>query len=139
MSKGLSYEEALEKTPFLIVNTIGTSMLPLIKEGENQVKLIKVNRSLTKGDVLLYKRSDGTYVLHRLIRIKRSGLVMCGDNHAHLEKGVKQEQVIAIMDGFFKGEEYIDINNKDYIKYTKRVLHTLPFRRIKSFFLKFFR
>ena len=67
----LSYEEALEKAPFLIVSTVGTSMLPLIKEGVNTVKITKINAKLKRGDVLLFKRDDGSYVLHRLVRVKK--------------------------------------------------------------------
>ena len=126
----LSYEEALEKAPFLIVSTIGTSMLPLIKEGENTIKITKVSAKLKRGDVLLFKRDDGSYVLHRLVRVKKDKLLMCGDNQVVIEK-IDINQVIGIMDGYFIGEEFISIDNKEYIKYYKKRLFNRPFRRFK--------
>lgn len=117
-------------------------MLPLIREGIDTVKIVKVNKDIKRGDVVLYKR-DGDYVLHRVVRTKKtktgSEFTMCGDNQVVLEKGVTLNRVIGVMDGFYKEEKYISINDLDYIKYYKKRLRNRIFRKIKCFIKRAFR
>ena len=44
----------------------GTSMLPLIREGRDSVILISPD-SPDVGDIVLYRRAGGQYVLHRIV------------------------------------------------------------------------
>lgn len=51
---------------------------------------------LRRGEVLLYRRADGSYVLHRLTGFWQDGtLVFCGDRQTEPERGIRPEQVIA--------------------------------------------
>lgn len=47
----------------------GSSMEPLIRYMKDSITIIPVNRQLKVGDIVLYKRADGKYVVHRLYRI----------------------------------------------------------------------
>ena len=117
-------------------------MLPLIREGIDTVKIVKVERKIKRGDVVLYKRDDD-YVLHRVVKVKSSKTVpeftMCGDNQIVLEKGVTLDRVIGVMDGFYKEEKYISINDLEYIKYYKKRLRNRIFRKIKCLIKRAFR
>ena len=125
-----SYEEAIEKYGFYIATPIGTSMMPLLRERIDTVKLVAPN-NIKKHDVVLYMRNDKTLVLHRIIRINKDEFTMCGDNQCILEKHVKRSQIIAVMEGFYRGEEYYPITNKKYQKYVRKIIFKRPFKYIK--------
>ena len=125
-----SYEEAIEKYGFYIATPIGTSMMPLLRERVDTVKLVAPN-NIKKHDVVLYMRNDKTLVLHRIIRINKDEFTMCGDNQCILEKHVKRSQIIAVMEGFYRGEEYFPITNKKYQKYVRKIIFKRPFKYIK--------
>ena len=72
----------------------GTSMLPLIRQGKDSVILVKPSL-LSSKDIVLYKRSNDQFVLHRIIKINGDDLILCGDNQSELEKGIKSTDVIA--------------------------------------------
>lgn len=86
--------ERLEATVVLTVT--GGSMLPLLAGGRDRVTLGPVPERLCRGEVLLYRRADGSYVLHRLTGFGQDGtLVFCGDRQTEPERGIRPEQVIA--------------------------------------------
>ncbi|MBQ2570147.1 MAG: S24/S26 family peptidase, partial [Ruminococcus sp.] len=45
----------------------GTSMLPMLRDGEDVVVLSKPKGRLHLFDVALYRRDNGQYVLHRVL------------------------------------------------------------------------
>ena len=72
----------------------GTSMLPLIRQGKDSVILVQPSL-LSIGDIILYKRENGQFVLHRIVKTKKDEYILCGDNQTQLEYGIKESQVIA--------------------------------------------
>ena len=129
------YEQAISKYGFYIATPIGTSMLPLLRERIDTVKLVEP-KNLKKHDVVLYMRNDKTLVLHRIIRMKKDLFTMCGDNQFALEKNVKRSQIIAVMEGFYRGEEYFPCTDKNYQKYVKKIIFKRPFKYFKSIIKK---
>ena len=132
----ISYREILESKEFYIATPIGTSMLPMIRARIDTVKLIKPKEKLKKYDVILYQRKDGTYVLHRIIGIKKNGYVLCGDNQFIKEYNVTDEMIIGVVDGFYRGEEYVSNENPQYIKYYKKRVRNRIFRKWKYYLKK---
>lgn len=55
-------------------------MMPLLREYNDLLIIEKVNGRLKKYDIPLYKRSSGQYVLHRVLRVRKTDYVICGDN-----------------------------------------------------------
>ena len=105
----------------------GTSMRPLLREGKDSVALVLPER-LHKRDICLYRRADGAFVLHRLMKFDKSGdPVFCGDNQTSLEYGVKQAQIIARVCAIFRGEKRISLKGLRYRLYT-RIYGFLPLR-----------
>ncbi len=105
----------------------GISMLPLIRQGQDQVVLVKAD-SFKKGDAVFYRRDNGLFVLHRIVKVKKDGYVMCGDNQYELEYGITDKHILAKMKAVIRDGVVIDENNKKYRKYIKR----LPIRRFKK-------
>ena len=82
----------------------GTSMLPLIRQGVDSVVLVKKKEKCKKYDVILYRRDNGQLVLHRIMKVESDGsYTLCGDNQTLLEKGIKQEAVLALVDAVYRG------------------------------------
>lgn len=94
--------ESLENGQDVIFSPRGESMLPTIKEGRDSVTLSPTPEKLKRGDIAFYRRRDGQFVLHRVVRV-RGGYVFCGDNQFSLERGIKKEQIIAICSHINRG------------------------------------
>ena len=128
----------MEKNEFFIATPVGTSMMPMIRERIDTVKLVRVTRKLQKYDVILYERPDQTYVLHRIVGVKKQKdkefYILCGDNQTALERNVLVSQVIAVMEGYYRGEEYINNTNASYMRYAKRRVRSRKWRKMRSFF-----
>ena len=105
----------------------GISMLPLIRQGVDQVVLVKA-LDVKEGDVVFYLRDNGQFVLHRVIKIKDGEYIMCGDNQFILEYGITKKHILAKMKCFIRDGEEIDDTNKKYQRYIKN----LPLRRLKK-------
>ena len=92
----------------------GRSMLPLLLDRVSRVKLTALNEP-KRGDMILYRRSCGTYVLHRLIRCEPDGsYTMCGDAQTRLEPGLKRYQMIAVVQSFARRDRWRSCENRLY-------------------------
>ena len=79
----------------------GYSMMPMLRQYRDAVQLKPTEGQLQPGEIALYKRDSGQYVLHRVIRLTQEGYLFCGDNQAELEP-VRQDQLIAVVTGYLK-------------------------------------
>ncbi len=94
----------------------GTSMLPMIRQNIDTVVLAPLPGKLKKYDLPLYQRDNGQYVLHRIV--KAGDTYTCiGDNQYEYEYGVRHDQMIGLVTGFYRGEEYISVNRLSYRTY----------------------
>ena len=109
----------------------GTSMLPMLRDGEDVVVLKGTEgKRLHLFDVPLYRRDNGQYVLHRVIDFCRDGTyVMCGDNQFDREKGIRDDQIIAVMTGFFRKGKTYSTGSFLYRTYINFWYYSRPFRR----------
>ena len=139
-----AYEEVLKRNGTLVFTPGGTSMQPLLRHHENPVVLMPVEGRLKRGDVPFYKRENGQYVLHRIIRVRKDSYDCCGDNQTELEKNVTDGMIFAKMVGFYRGETYISVEDSAIRRYSRRRMASRPFRsfyakwryRIRKLFLK---
>ena len=99
--------------------TAGTSMLPMLRDRKDTVVLQKKNGKLKKYDLPLYKRADGSFVLHRIVGIRKDGYVMSGDNHDIKEYPVTDEQIIAVVTAYIKDGKRISTNSLGYKIYCR--------------------
>lgn len=90
----LTLLDEVEAVPLVIS---GDSMTPFLVHGRDTVYLSKIKGPLKKGDMVLYQRIDGTYVLHRIFRVEKDSYTMIGDAQVHLEPGIQKSQIRAIV------------------------------------------
>lgn len=124
-------EQILVETGELFTTASGISMLPCIRPKRDMIHLVTPNKSVKKHDVILYKRKNGNYILHRVMKTKPDGYVLCGDNQWVLEHGITDEQVLGVLRGFYRGKKYIDCQkNRLYHFYVKLWCFSLEIRKL---------
>ena len=96
MSKA-SFEEILNRDGRLIYSSVGDSMLPMIKQGRDLLVIKKPAGRLKRYDIPLYKRDNGRYVLHRIIKVRDKDYVICGDNRYRPEYGITDRHIIGVL------------------------------------------
>ena len=108
----------------------GSSMLPMLRQGRDVVRLVPVKHPPENGAIILYCRENGQYVLHRLIRKESDGMCLCcGDNQWEQEL-VSCEQVIAVVDGLWRGGRWIDLKtDRKFLWYQRLWTNLFPVRR----------
>jgi hypothetical protein len=112
----------------------GTSMLPMLRDGEDVVVLEKPKGRLHLFDVPLYKRENGTYVMHRVVNYDRDGsYVMCGDNQFAYEHGIQDSQIIGVMTAFYRKGKPYSVDSLAYRFYVNLWFYIKPFRRVYKF------
>ena len=124
--------EVLESDGEFEICPSGKSMLPLIKEGRDLVTLVKAQAFLSEGDIALYKRECGQFVLHRVMRSENGVYAMCGDNQTVLEKGIKHSQIIGKVCRMTLDGKIVNVTDPHYLRYIKR-RRNLFLRRISLF------
>lgn len=108
---------------------MGISMLPMLKEGRDAVTLSPVNKPLKKYDLPLYRRDDGSFVLHRIVKAC-STFTCIGDNQYVYEKGIREDQIIGVVTSFeHKGKEY-SVNSLSFLLYCRIWHHSRFLRRV---------
>ncbi len=80
----------------ICVPVTGGSMSPFLVGGRDHVLLQAPPKTVARGDMALFRRKDGGYVLHRVIRVCEDGLYLVGDGQRELEGPVAPEQVLAV-------------------------------------------
>ncbi len=125
-------ERSINELGYAVAPIAGTSMMPLLKEGRDRVELEPCSQErLKKGDVVLYKKNDGTLVLHRIIKTEnREFFTVLGDHQFKNAERVNKNQIIAVACGFFIKGRYVTEKTRWYRMYKKIWLCNLNFRRI---------
>lgn len=106
----------------------GTSMLPLIREGRDSVILVSPDDPKI-GDIVLYRRKCGQYVLHRIVGRESEFFTMCGDNQTKAERGIAREQIIAKVKLLRRDGITFDCASAKYRKWVKKWLN-MTYRRV---------
>ena len=123
-------EQCLQELGYAVVPVRGTSMWPLLKEGKTRVQVeVKEGKQVRKGDIVLYRRKDGTLVLHRIIKVEEDTFLVCGDHQWKQMEQVQEEQILAVAQGFFRNGHYIDEKTWWYRLYKKIWNGNLTIRR----------
>lgn len=120
-----TFEDELIRKGSIIYTNVGDSMMPLLRQGKDLliIKRPKEWDELTDGntairlkrlDVPLYKRDNGTYVLHRVLKVRKSDYVICGDNRYHREYGICDRHIIGVLTGIVRDGREISVQDKRY-------------------------
>ena len=106
----------MEVSGSAVLTVTGWSMMPMLHNRRDSVTIAPLTSSGKKGDVILYRRENGRYVLHRVLRKRKADYIFCGDNQFFTEK-VKEEQFLAVITGFTRNGKPYSVDNKGYKRY----------------------
>lgn len=112
-------EEVIENGGEFRLFPMGFSMRPLIVQGRDSV-VLRRNKTCpaSKHDIAFYRRDDGQFVLHRVMKIGKDGLyTMCGDGQYVYERGIRKEQIIAYVSDIYRGEKRFSVSSPRYRLY----------------------
>ncbi|MBR3219308.1 MAG: S24/S26 family peptidase [Thermoguttaceae bacterium] len=127
------------------ITPTGSSMLPTLRGGRDTVVLVPPGeKKLRRGDIILYRRLDGTYVLHRIVKVCKPSqrYTLCGDNQIAPERGIGREQVLAVVRSLRRGSRQIDCDGLFFrlyseiwmaLRFPRQVYHYLK-RRVSGIF-----
>lgn len=105
----------------------GVSMLPMLRQGVDTVVLAPVPEKLKKYDLPLYRRDNGKFVLHRIVRAGDT-YTCIGDNQFIYETGVRQDQLLALVIGFYRKDCYHSVRSPGYRFYCRLWHWSRPLR-----------
>lgn len=124
----LTIEDMLRFHGTLIHHIRGISMEPLLKAGRDVV-MLKACQSAAHHDVVLFKRSNGQYVIHRITAVLPDYYEITGDNCMLPEK-VYPHQLLAVMTHFVRKGKKHSVEEPAYLRYVKLWHTTFAFRYI---------
>lgn len=87
-------QEILKQGTSLRVKGRGSSMYPFIRNGDTLLIEPKSRNKLCIGDIIFYRRPEGQYIAHRLVRkIEPDTLITRGDNLTYYDEPVPDRHV----------------------------------------------
>jgi hypothetical protein len=136
MIESSTFEKELAFHGRFMYKNVGTSMMPLIREGKDVMIIERPNGRLKKYDVALYKK-NGSYILHRVIKVRESDYVIVGDHCTVREYGITDSDIIGVMKGLIRSGKELDLNSFGYKFYYHLWCDLYPVRvfiiKMKSF------
>lgn len=107
----------------------GTSNLPVLAPDRDLVTLIRAEQPLKRGDLPLYKRDSGQFVLHRVVSVRADGsYCCCGDHQWKTERGVRPDQILGVVGEICRKGRDISASNPRYRFWIRLWLLLLPCR-----------
>lgn len=118
----------LDSAEYVPLNISGSSMIPFLVHSRDTVYLSKVTRPLKKGDMILYRRDNGAYILHRIYRVTPDGYWLVGDAQILIEKGVRPDQVLALVTAVRRREKLLQPGSFWWDFFEKVWVRVIPLR-----------
>lgn len=114
----ISFEEQLEKGEKLVHINKGNSMLPMLRPHRDLMIIEKRPEArCRKYDLVLYKRPDGVYVIHRILKVRKDDYIICGDHCWKREIGVKEDWILGVLTSFVRDGKEISVKDPRYLLY----------------------
>lgn len=123
-----TFEEELKRHGRLVYPNVGTSMLPLLRQGKDLMVISpRPNRRPKKYDAVLYKRGD-RYILHRILKVREKDYVICGDHNWQREYGITDGQIIGVLTAFVRDGVQTPVTDRRYLCYVHLWCDFFPVR-----------
>ncbi|OPZ20932.1 MAG: hypothetical protein BWZ04_01429 [Firmicutes bacterium ADurb.BinA205] len=122
------FEDVIERDGRLVYTNVGDSMRPLIRQDRDLLIIEKPNGRLKKHDVPLYKRDSGQYVLHRVLKVRDSDYVICGDNRYSKEYGITDRHIVGVLTAVVRNGKEVPITDWRYRLYVHLWCDFFPLR-----------
>ena len=122
---------AFKNNQSIILKVRGMSMFPLLKDNRDSFKLEKITSKPKRKDIVLYKRDNGQYVLHRIIKKKDNLYTIVGDNQHVKEYPIRLDQILGVVSEVIRKDKVINLKtSKKYKIYSSLWCFNLFIRRV---------
>lgn len=122
-------EEILSKGGTVELTVTGNSMYPMLRHKVSRVRLRRAD-GLAVGDLPLYRRDNGAFVLHRIVAQEGETYTCCGDNQWVLEPGIRPDQIVAVATDFARKKRWVSVRSGGYRLYRRVWVWIRPLRRL---------
>ena len=127
----LTIEDMIAQRGQYVSTTAGVSMFPMLRNRRDTVVISPVNGRLKKYDVPLYRRkSDGAYVLHRIIEVRDNSYVARGDNCFNKEYDIEDSQIVGVLTEFYRGNRHVVCNSRGFRIYSRFAVAIHPLQML---------
>lgn len=127
------FEDEINTKGYVLSPNEGDSMMPLLREHRDIMVIRKIDAPLKKYDAVLFKRPNGAYVMHRIVKVcDNATYLISGDNRTFSEP-VPRSWIIGVLTEVIKDGKHIGTDSREM----KAYLRKLPFRRFKLKLIKF--
>ena len=121
--------QALIENEEISVLTLGCSMRPMLRQHKDIVVIKRIDCKLKKGDVVLYPGNNDQYILHRIMRVRKDGYVIRGDNNYFTEYGITDSNIVGVLKEFYRNGKYVNCaSSKGYKLYIFYIRHSYYLR-----------
>jgi len=111
------------------ISVTGKSMHPFLHDAVNKIEFSPGNfQTIKPSDIVLVKRTNGQYVIHRVIRKEEDCFFINGDAQQWIEGPLNPEQVVACAKSVFRRDKWIPCENFWWRFLSKIWFLLLPYR-----------
>jgi len=108
-------EDMLAGKGWYVTTISGVSMFPMLRNHKDQVLVKPLEGRLKPYDVAVYRATE-KYIVHRVLKVCEGYYIIRGDNCVNLEY-IPDRMVIGKVTGFWRRDRFIEVTNKNYIRY----------------------
>ena len=123
-------KEMIEQNMDVSIVISGNSMSPFLVNQRDVIYLSKIKKKLKKGDLVLYQRLSGQYVVHRIVKVKKSGYYLAGDNQIAIEGPILDKQIFGLVTKVKRKGKWIEAGNFWWEFFEHVWIWVLPWRMI---------
>ena len=111
----LRIEDVLKEKGFVAAHPKGISMRPFLRANDTII-LKTIDGDVKTGDPILFKRSDGVYVLHRVVAVNGDRILTRGDFEKKCDAPITRADVLAILTEYYSGRKHVFTDDPKYIR-----------------------
>lgn len=108
----------------------GYSMQPLLRKDRDSVTVMPVYRPLLPGDIVLFLRSDGIYVMHRVYRVEQDWVTTIGDNCVRSDAPMPQSRIFGLAVRAQRGVRKLNLDSPGSRLYGRIWMAVRPIRAV---------
>jgi hypothetical protein len=106
----------------------GISMSPMLSDGIDTVHITKPDFPLKKYDIPFYRRKNGQFVLHRIIKVTPEGYICRGDHQIIKEHVITDNMIIGVLSEYTHKGRQKRVDGFKYKLYVFIYVHTAYLR-----------
>ncbi len=118
----------LQNGQSVVSGTKGRSMEPLLKQGQTKVIIRPLEDRPQKGDILLFLRRDGKFILHRMIGETQRQYLLRGDHEVFVNRANKR-RILGVVSEIYRKGRWFSVTDLRYRIYVRVWMALFPIRR----------